>query len=46
MANSVGIRPRARMDVVELAAYIGKDSVMAANRFLDASESTFKKLVE
>ena len=46
MANSIGIRPRARLDVVELAAYIGKDSVTTANRFLGACEATFECLAE
>ena len=46
MANRVDIRPRARLDVVELATYIGNDSVLAANRFLDASEATFEFLAE
>ena len=41
MAHKVDIRPRARLDVVELATFIGKDSVSAANHFLDASENTF-----
>jgi len=46
MANKAGIRPQARLDVIELATYIGKDSVLAANRFLDASEATFDLLAE
>ena len=46
MANRVDIRPRARLDVVELATYVGKDSVLAADRFLDASETTFRSLAE
>jgi len=46
MDHKVDIRPRARLDVVELATYIGKDSVLAANRFLDASEATFGFLAE
>lgn len=44
MANSIGIRPQARLDVVELATYIGQDSEPAANRFLDACEATFEFL--
>jgi toxin ParE1/3/4 len=44
--NNIGIRPRARLDVIELAAYIGKDSKTAANRFLDASATTFQFLAE
>ncbi|MDA1051909.1 MAG: type II toxin-antitoxin system RelE/ParE family toxin [Planctomycetota bacterium] len=46
MGDNVGIRPRARLDVVELATYIGKDSIAAANRFLDACEATFELLAE
>jgi len=46
MANKVGIRPQARLDVVELATYIGKDSLLAASRFLDASEATFGLLAK
>ncbi len=46
MENRVGIRPRARLDVVELATYIGNDSVAAANHFLDATEATFEFLAE
>ena len=42
MANRAEIRPQARSDVVELATYIGIDSVLAANRFLDAAEKTFE----
>lgn len=41
MDENVGIRPRARLDVVDLATRIGRDSVTAANRFLDACEATF-----
>jgi len=44
--NKVGIRPQARLDVVELATCIGKDGVLAASRFLDASEATFALLAE
>ncbi|MEO8498891.1 MAG: type II toxin-antitoxin system RelE/ParE family toxin [Planctomycetota bacterium] len=44
--NSIGIRPRARLDVVELATQIGTDSVFAATRFLDAIERTFAFLSE
>jgi len=46
MANNIGIRPRARLDVVEMAAYIGNDNVTAANRFLDACQATFEFLLE
>lgn len=44
MAHDIGIRPQARRDVVELATYIGRDNVDAANRFLLASERTFDLL--
>jgi toxin ParE1/3/4 len=46
MASKIGIRPQARLDVVELATHIGQDSVTAANRFLDACDSTFQLLAE
>jgi toxin ParE1/3/4 len=46
MKDNIGIRPQARMDVVELATYIGRDSVTAADRFLDACEATFDFLAE
>lgn len=46
MANRVEIRPRARLDIVELATHIGKDSVLASNRFLDAAEKTFEFFAE
>jgi toxin ParE1/3/4 len=46
MVNQIGIRPQARLDVVELATYIGRDNVAAANRFLDACETTFEFLSE
>ena len=42
MANNVGIRPRARLDVVDEVSYIGKDNVTAANSFLDACQTTFE----
>ena len=46
MDDRIGIRPQARMDVVELATYIGKDNIAAANRFLDACEGTFEFLLQ
>ena len=46
MANRIGIRPRARLDVVDGAAYIGKDNVTAASHFLDACQTTFELLAE
>ena len=46
MAEHVDIRPQARWDVVELAIYIGRDSVLAANRFLDACDATFEFLAK
>ena len=46
MDDRIGIRPRARLDVVELTTYIGKDSVLAANAFLDACEATFEFLAD
>jgi toxin ParE1/3/4 len=44
MANRIGIRPRARLDVVELAGMIGTQSVLAADRFLDACQATCELL--
>ena len=46
MANNIGIRPRARLDVVDEASYIGKDNVTAANSFLDACQTTFEFVAE
>ena len=46
MDEKIGIRPQARLDVVELATYIGKDNITAANRFLDACETTFGFLLQ
>jgi len=46
MSVNVVVRPRARIDIVELAAYIGKDSVAAANRLMDACETTFDFLAK
>jgi toxin ParE1/3/4 len=36
--------PAARRDIVDLAVYISKNSIDAANRFLDAVEETFRFL--
>ena len=44
MANAIQIQAQARRDVVELAVYIGQESIRAANRFLDATEETFAML--
>ncbi len=44
MPGKIGIRPRARLDIVDLAAYIAKDNAAAAERFLDACEATFEFL--
>ena len=46
VGNRANIRPSARLDVVELATCIGKDSVLAASRFLDASEATIEFLAK
>ncbi len=46
MNDNIGIRPQARIDVVELATHIGRYNVSAANRFLDACEATFEFLSE
>ena len=44
MANELRIQSRARTDIVELAVFIGRDSVSAANRFLDATDETLTAL--
>ena len=44
MGNELRIQSRARTDIVELAVYIGRDSIGAANRFLDATDETFAAL--
>jgi toxin ParE1/3/4 len=46
VANAIRIQSQARRDVVELAVYIGQDSVGAANRFLDATDKTFAMLAQ
>ena len=46
MASELRIRSRARTDIVELAVFIGRDSVGAADRFLDATDETFASLTE
>ena len=46
MDEQIGLRPQARLDVVELATYIGKDNIKVANHFLDACEVTFGFLLE
>lgn len=46
MSHEIVIRPRARLDVVELATHIAKDSALAASRFLDASAATFGLLAK
>ena len=46
MANEIRILSKARTDIVELATYIGRDSVDAANRFLDATDETFAMLAQ
>ena len=46
MRSEVWLRPQARKDIVELAVYIGRDSVGAADRFIDATDETFVMLAE
>ena len=42
--RSLAVRPQARLDLVELATYISRDSADAAWRLLDAAEETFEFL--
>ena len=44
MADGVRIYSRAREDIVDSAVYIGRDSVLAANRFLDSVDQTLALL--
>ncbi len=44
MANEIRIQSQARTDIVELAVHIGRNSVLAANEFLDATDETFALL--
>ena len=44
MANQLRIQSRARTDIVELAVFIGGESVSAADRFLDATDQTLASL--
>jgi toxin ParE1/3/4 len=46
MSRVVLKRPEARLDLVELYAYIGHDSSRAVDRFLDAADKTFAKLAQ
>jgi toxin ParE1/3/4 len=46
MDDRMFIRPRARLDVVELATYLGRDSATTASRFLDACDAIFKLLTD
>jgi len=39
--HEIRIESRAHADIVELATYIGRDSAVAANRFLEAVRATF-----
>ncbi|QDU31079.1 Plasmid stabilization system protein [Anatilimnocola aggregata] len=46
MPNSICIRPRARLDIVELAVFLGERNAELADRFLNACESTFQLLAD
>lgn len=41
MSGSITKTPQARRDLVELGEFIARDSLQAANRFLDAAEAAF-----
>ena len=38
--------PQAKTDLIDIAAYIGRDSPAIADRFLDAAEETISRLAE
>ena len=44
MSTTVTKTPQARQDLLELADYIARDSLDAAERFLDAAETAFHLL--
>ena len=47
MTGEARFFPRARLDLVEQAAYLAENaSIEVAERFLDSAESTIEKLVE
>lgn len=46
MGSRADIRPRASLDVVEQATYIGKDNILAADGFLNASTALFEFLAQ
>jgi len=46
MPNKIVIRPRARLDIVETASYIGGDNLAAAKRFLRSCDATFDLLAK
>lgn len=46
MARKVLRRPRAKQDLLEQALFIAGDNLDAAERFLDAAEAAFTRLLE
>ncbi len=46
MSHPVTKRPQALKDLVEQAEFIARDSLDAAERFLDAAEATFDSLAQ
>ncbi len=46
MSRQAIITPQARIDVLELADYIARDSLDAALRFLEAAEAEFVRLAD
>lgn len=46
MARKVLRRPRAKQDLLEQALFIADDNLDAAERFLDAAEAAFARLLE
>ena len=46
MRGTYSTLPQASADVEEIAHHIAEDSLDAADRFLDATESTFQRLAE
>jgi toxin ParE1/3/4 len=46
MSKAVTKSPQAYRDLVDIASHIGQDSLEAAERFLQAAETTFDRLAE
>jgi toxin ParE1/3/4 len=46
MSRTIHRRPLARLDILELADYISRDSLIQAERFIDAVEASLQRLLD